>query len=200
MPNYIDKTLDYYEKNAENYFKEWNDNFLKNYNFTIPDIFLSYLNKNACILDLGCGFGRDSKYFLDKGYKVIAIDGSKELCNIASKLLKIPVLNLNFLDIDFENKFDGVFACASLLHLNDEDLKKVLIKIYKSLKNNGILYCSFKMGNKVRIEERYFNDMTREKFESILSEIPNLFNIIDVWESEQFKTHRKFINFILRKE
>ena len=199
MLDYIDKTLNYYEENAQSYFKEWNNDFLQNYDFTVPDRFLSYLTAGVHILDLGCGFGRDSKYFLDNGYSVTSIDGSKELCKIASEFLGISVLNLNFLNIDFENEFDGVFATASLLHLNNEDLKTFLVKIHRSLKKNGILFCSFKVGNQYRINERFFNDMTREKFETILSEIPGLFDIVETWESEPYKNHRNFINFILRK-
>lgn len=63
---------------------------MKNYDFTIPDIFLSYLRDGDNILDLGCGPGRDSKYFLEHGYKVTAIDGSKKFCDMASKILNIP--------------------------------------------------------------------------------------------------------------
>lgn len=110
------------------------------------------------------------------------------------------MLNLNFLNINFENEFDGVFACASLLHLNNEDLKMVLIKIFKALKNKGILYCSFKTGNNYRMNERFFNDMTKEKFKTILSEIPDLFDIVKIWENKQYKNNRNFINFILRKK
>ena len=76
MQEYMKKTLEYYENNAKNYKNEWTDNFLKNYNFTVPGIFLEFLPEGASILDLGCGTGRDSKYFLDHGYKVTAVDGS----------------------------------------------------------------------------------------------------------------------------
>ncbi len=142
MKEYMKKTLNYYENNAQEYANNWTDDFLSNYDFTVPDIFLSYLDANANILDLGCGTGRDSKCFLDKGYNVTAIDGSQEFCKMASKYLNLPVANINFLDMDYTDEFDGVFACASLLHLNDTDLPIVLEKIYKSLKENGILYCS----------------------------------------------------------
>ena len=66
MKSYIKETLDYYDNNIESYKKMWLNEFTKNYNFEMPDIFLSYLDKNSHILDLGCGTGRDSKYFLDK--------------------------------------------------------------------------------------------------------------------------------------
>ena len=202
MQEYMKKTLEYYENNAKNYKNEWTDDFLKNYNFTVPSIFLEFLPKRASILDLGCGTGRDSKYFLDHGYKVTAVDGSFEFCNMASKLLNIKVRELNFLDMDYHNEFDGVFACASLLHLKDNDLLQVLKLIHTSLKDNGILYCSFKKGTGTRVDEkkRFYNDMEEEKFKLLLNKLNVIFDLLKVWETNQYGSHQKFINFILRKE
>ena len=75
----MDNTLIYYNQNAELFaqgtlsvdFKQTQDRFLKK------------LTTNACILDFGCGAGRDTKYFLEKGYQVDATDGSEELCKLA---------------------------------------------------------------------------------------------------------------------
>ncbi len=200
MQDYMKKTLDYYDTNAEDYKREWTDEFLANYDFTIPDIFLSYLPNGASILDLGCGTGRDSKYFLNRGYKVTAVDGSKEFCKMASAFLNMPVRELNFLDMDYNNEFDGVFACASLLHLDNKDLINVLERTHKSLKNNGILYCSFKLGSDTRFDEknRFYNDMTEEKFNTILNMLNVKYNLLETWESNQYKSPTKFINFILR--
>ena len=202
MQEYMKKTLDYYEANAQDYKNQWTDDFLANYDFTIPDIFLSYLPNKASILDLGCGTGRDSKYFLEHSYKVTAVDGSKEFCKMASKFLNMPVRELNFLDMDYSNEFDGVFACASLLHLETKDLINVLELIHKSLKNNGILYCSFKLGNNIRIDEknRLYNDMTVEKLNTILNKLNVKYNLLKTLESNQYKLPTKFINFILYEE
>ena len=181
MKKYICDTLNYYDKNSEKYKDIWNDDFLDNYHFDVPDIFLSYLKPNSYILDLGCGTGRDSKYFISKGYSVKAIDGSEEMCKLSSKLLNMDVQQVNFLDMNYEDLFDGVFACCSLLHLNNKDLNCCLKKIYKSLKNNGILYASFKLGNDCIIkDDRYYNNMTLEKFEDICKDICG-FKILRVW-------------------
>lgn len=201
MQNYIKKTLEYYENNAEDYANQWTDDFLKNYDFTIPDIFLRYLQDGDSILDLGCGPGRDSKFFLEHGYKVTAIDGSKKFCDMASKILNIPVTNINFLDMDYNEEFAGVFACASLLHLENQDLIKVLESIHKALKKDGILYCSFKKGAGTRLDakNRFYNDMNEEKFKALINDLPTKYKILKTWEGDQYKSHKKFINFILRK-
>jgi len=199
MKEYIKSTLNYYETNAHIYKEFWGDEFSKNYNFDIPDIFLNYLKKNSKILDLGCGLGRDSKYFKDLGYSVKSIDGSLEMCKIASNLLNEKVEQLNFLDIEFEDEFDGIFACASLLHLSNDDLLIVLKKISNALKDNGILYTCFKYGNSTRVDKgRFYNDMNEEKFLNLINNINDL-KIIRTWVTEQYKTDTKFINYIIRK-
>lgn len=149
-------------------------------------------------MDFGCGSGRDSIYFKKKNYRVKAVDGSLKMCELASKVLGDPVEQMNFLDLDCENEFDGIFACASLLHLNDEDLINCLKKIVTALKDNGILYISFKYGDGTRIKEgRFFNDMTEEKFQKIYSQVPEL-EFVKVFSNAQYENHREFINFILK--
>lgn len=199
MKEYIEKTLEYYKNNAHLYKAFWVNEFSKNYNFDIPDIFLSYLNNNSKILDLGCGVGRDSKYFIEKGYNVTSIDGSKEMCKIAKELSGLKIYEINFLDINYVNEFDGIFACASLLHLSNEDLLVVLKKISCALKQNGILYASFKLGNKNRVENgKFYNDMTEEKFLDLCNNINEL-KIIKTWITKQYKSDTKFINYIIQK-
>ena len=196
---YKEDTINYYDNNAEQYKNMWNIDFTKNYNFQVPDIFLEYLNTNAYILDLGCGAGRDSKYFMEKGYKVKSIDGSKQMCKIASEYLNMEVEQMDFCDLNYKETFDGIFACASLLHLVNEDLITCMKKIYEALKKDGILYVSFKLGDEERIKEgRYFNDMTEEKFAEICNGVQG-FKILKVWSEEPYEQHKPFINFILRK-
>jgi len=199
MKDYINDTLKYYDDNIESYKEQWLNDFSKNYNFEIPDIFLSYLNSKSHILDLGCGTGRDSKYFIDRGYQVTSIDGSYEMCNIARSLLKKEVEQINFLDIDYKEQFDGVFACASLLHLDNKDLIVVLNKISSALKQNGILYTCFKYGDSTRVDNgRFYNDMNEEKFLDLIKNIENL-KILKSWISEQYKSDTKFLNYIIKK-
>ena len=133
-------TIDYYNKNADDFYESTvNADMSAQYN-----MFEKHLYSGACILDCGCGSGRDTKYFLEQGYEVTAIDGSEELCKKASELTGIEVKNILFQDIDYENEFDGVWACASLLHVGFKDLPDILKKLCKAMKDNGVLYVSFK--------------------------------------------------------
>lgn len=200
MKDYIKDTLNYYDNNIDSYKKLWLDDFSSNYNFEIPDIFLSYLNKDSKILDMGCGTGRDSKYFKELGHIVKSIDGSLGMCKIASNLLNEEVEQLNFLDINYKDEFDGIFACASLLHLSNEDLLMVLKKISNALKENGILYTCFKYGDSTRVDKgRFYNDMNEEKFLNLISNINNL-KILRTWITKQYKSDTKFINYIMVKK
>lgn len=90
--------------------------------------FLSRLEPGAAILDFGCGSGRDIKYFLEHGYQVEAIDGSEELCKIASAYTGIPVRQMYFQDLDVREQYDGIWACSSILHLEKTELRSVLKK------------------------------------------------------------------------
>lgn len=196
MKEYINDTIKYYNDNCENFKSKW-DNYL----FDIPNTFAEYLKDDAYVLDLGCGTGRDSLYFKEKGFKVKCIDGSVNMCKIASEALGQEVENKNYLDIDYKDLFDGVFACASLLHLKDEDLKIVLKKVYDSLKFNGIMYTSFKYGNDERFEDgRFFNDMTLDKFNRLMNETECNFEIIKAWNTSQYGTDSEFLNLLLKKK
>lgn len=199
MEKYIENTLKYYDENSKVYSEEWSNNFTDNFDFENPNIFISYLNEGAYILDLGCGHGRDTAYFIKKDYKVKAIDGSEEMCKLASKLTGINVEQINFLDINYSNEFDGVFASASLLHLNNKDLIIVLKKISKALKENGVLLASFKCGELERVKNgRFFNDMTEDKFRKICEDVSEL-RIEKVFGNDGFQKHSSFINFVLKK-
>lgn len=191
------RTLNYYDKNADTFiegtiavdFKETQDTFLK------------YL-KGKSILDFGCGSGRDTKYFLDLGYDVEASDGSKEMCIRASEYTGIDVKQMLFQELDEDNKYDGIWACSSILHLSKEELKPVLIKMIKALKDNGVIYTSFKYGDfEGERNGRYFSNFTLEEFEEYIKDITNI-KIEHYWISLDVRPGRgeeKWLNLILQK-
>lgn len=137
--------------------------------------FLKYLPPNANILDVGCGSGRDSKAFVDMGYKVSAIDASSEMCALASKYTGINVICMDCRSIHETQKYDAVWACASLLHIDSENLLQVLARLREALRTGGIIYMSFKYGDfEGERDERYFLDMNEEKLSRLVSEIDGL--------------------------
>lgn len=161
-----DKTLEYYEKHAEDFYR---DTVYADVT-ELYQLFLDKLPSKARILDLGCGSGRDSKHFRELGYEVTAMDGSPEICRLASVNIGQQVVCKTFADINDQNAFDGIWACASLLHVPAEELKAVIEQLKKALVPKGILYASFKYGNGERNKDgRYFNDCTEEKAESLLT-------------------------------
>ena len=120
------KTLQFYNQNSDAYVLE---TAFVNFQ-TVQDKFLEYVPTGSFILDVGCGSGRDSKYFLDKGYKVEAIDGSIELCKRASEFTGIQVQYKMFHEIDAMNRYDAVWASASLLHCPSIDLPNIFYRVF----------------------------------------------------------------------
>lgn len=194
----MNKTLEWYNRNAI-YFSEDTANleFSENQN-----VFVSYLNKGAKILDFGCGAGRDSKMFMKNGFDIDAVDGSSVLCENASYYIGIPVKEMLFQELNVDCVYDGIWACASLLHLNYEELKDVFPKIHKALKDDGVFYASFKYGEFEGIRNgRYFTDMSEKKFEIFLKEV-NLFFIEKMWITNDVRKGReneRWLNIIMKK-
>ncbi len=108
-------------------------------NLTV-NVFEERITLGCRILDIGCGSGRDSKYFAHKGYDVVAIDPSAKMCEQTRKFVQIPVYHMKAEDLCFSNEFDAVWACASLLHISKDMLEMVLRRIATALKGGGILY------------------------------------------------------------
>lgn len=194
-----DATLEYYRTNSEAFSE---GTFKVDFSQT-QEKFLKLLPKNAAVLDLGCGSGRDSLSFLRRGFRVTAADGSPEMCRIAAQNTGLPVKTLLFEDLDFKEEFDGIWACASILHLPREPLKTVLGKIERALVSGGILYTSFKYGEFSGMRNgRFFTDFTYETFREFLREACNL-RICEYWISRDVRPGRdeeKWLNLLMRKE
>lgn len=133
---YMDKTLKYYDENAEKFVQ---GTATVDFSET-QNRFLSKLNQGASILDFGCGSGRDTKFFLDKGYIVSAIDGSKELCELASEYTGINVHRMLFQELSDISQYDGIWACSYILHVPKNQLKNVIERMVTALKDDGVIY------------------------------------------------------------
>lgn len=195
----IDKTLKYYNENAQSFASG-----TVSVKFTeVQDKFLEKLNSDAYILDFGCGAGRDTKYFLSRGYQIDAIDGSEQLCRIASKYTGIKVRQMLFQELDEKEKYDGIWACASILHLPKKQLREVLKNMYAALKSKGWIYTSFKYGEfEGERNGRYFTDFTTDTFKDFIHDMHGL-KIEEQWITGDVRPGRgeeKWLNLLLQKK
>ncbi|MCP4922657.1 MAG: class I SAM-dependent methyltransferase [bacterium] len=168
-------SIAYYDQNSDSFFD-------RTVNFNMAPIyekFLPLVPEKGHILDAGCGIGRDAKYFKKQEYKVTLFDASNGMVEKAEKYVGQNVLKLRLQDMEFDKKFEGVWACASLLHVPHDEMRDVFERIHKALKPGGAFYASFKYGNThVRVNERDFYSMDEEKSKFYTND---LFSPIDLW-------------------
>ena len=164
--------------------------------------FTAKLPASSIILDFGCGSGRDTKYFREHGYQVEAIDGSEELCKVASAYTGITVKKQLFTELSEVQKYDAIWACSSILHATSDELVIIMRKIWTALKDNGFIYTSFKYGTfEGERNGRYFTDMTEESLSALLNKTTG-FIIEEQWITSDVRPGReeeKWLNVILRK-
>ena len=194
----MNNTINYYNQNAENFIANTQNADMH----PTQERFLRLLDANTSILDFGCGSGRDTKCFLEKGYQVTATDGSAELCRLASEFTGIKVKEMLFQELDAINQYDGIWACSSILHLPKKELLPVIQKMCEALKDNGIIYTSFKYGDfEGERNGRYFTDFTEKTFQEVIEKVPEL-TIEEHWITSDVRPGRgeeKWLNLILRK-
>lgn len=194
----MNTTINYYNLNAKKFIENTQNADMH----LTQDKFLQLLPESASILDFGCGSGRDTKYFLEKGYQVVATDGSAELCRLASSFTGIKVKEMLFQELDEIGVYDGIWACSSILHLPKQELLPVIQKMCIALKDNGVIYTSFKYSNfEGERNGRYFTDFTEDTFREFIKVIPELM-IEDQWITLDVRPGRgeeKWLNLILQK-
>ncbi len=192
-------SIDYYNKYANLYFESTVDIDMGE----TLEKFAAYLPEGGEILDLGCGSGRDSLTFIEHGFDVTAIDGSKELSELASIHIGQDVLTMEFEQLDFHEVFDGIWACASLLHIPSEELEDIFKKVILGLKTGGVLYMSFKHGDFAGFRNgRYFNDFKTKTMREFLNKFDEL-EVLDIWKSEDVKSEindELWLNVLVKKK
>ena len=180
-------TLNYYDKNAVEF-------ACQTVSIDMHDLYELFLNQlpqrsTQSILDVGCGSGRDANYFAKQGYNVTAIDASAELIQWARQhhiSSRITWYDLDFSSIEkhpWKNKFTGIWACASLLHVPFLKLPFIINSLLETLADEGVMYLSFKYGKVERVDEkRFFCDMDEASWKTIVAKIPQVIEC-DIWLS-----------------
>ncbi|WP_372654212.1 class I SAM-dependent methyltransferase [Halobacteriovorax sp.] len=186
--------MDYYNTNA--------NSFIENtLNLDLSDLyekFTEHLKDNSKILDIGCGPGRDLKFFKNSGHNAIGVEPCRELAEFARNYSNCTVLRCSIQEFDDIDVYDAVWACASLLHLNTKELKETFLIIKNLLKSEGTFYCSFKYGEfEGERSGRFFNDQTLSSLEDLL---PSDLKILESWITDDVResSDEKWINILLK--
>ena len=190
-------TLSYYNQNATTFFT----NTISVDMSVLHDRFLSAVSAGGNVLDAGCGSGRDSKVFLDRGYRVTAFDASHELARLAEEHTGIQVQVRSFIDIKEQACYDGIWACASLLHVEKAELPAALACLWNALKPGGVFYLSFKIGTGERVQDgRHFTDVEEQQLRTWFTALPEV-DTMACWQSIDQRPGRteQWLNALVRR-
>jgi len=161
----------YYRQNAQRFFTDTVSVDMS----ALYQPFIACLRSGARILDAGCGSGRDAKAFSELDFTVEAFDASAELVALARQLSGKPVERMRFQDVAAVEKYDGIWCCASLLHVSEAELPEVMTKLAIALKPGGVWYLSFKYGRGEREKDgRRFTDMDAAGLQKLVGEVNDI--------------------------
>lgn len=191
-------SIDYYNRYAVPYFEETAELDMEE----IIRPFIELLPENAEVLDLGCGSGRDTVTLVENGFYVTAMDGSEEMCKLAEVHTDQDVLNMTYEEMDFDNVFDGIWACASLVHLTEDEMKSVMKKLLCALQKGGVLYFSVHKGERDGMYNgRYFRDYTKRELLTLLEQFEEL-ELLNIWTTQDVRSGKadgQWLNVLVRK-
>ena len=194
-------SIDYYNRFAKEYYE-------KTVNATMEEQlkqFTELLPIGGAVLDLGCGSGRDSLFLVEDGFDVTSLDGAEKMCELAQIHVGQEVLNLAYDQLDFKEVFDGIWACASLVHEEPEKLPITLQRVFDCLKSEGVMYMSFRHGDFVGFNSDInFYAYTEATFDSILEQCRERQNIeiVDMFITKDGREEfldNEWINIYIRK-
>ena len=190
-------TLEYYQHHADDFFNSTVNVDMR----SLYTPFLERIPQGGLILDAGCGSGRDSKAFLQQGYRVEAFDATAEMAKLASQHTGLSVKQMTFSDVDAVNHYDGIWCCASLLHVSAAELPDAMAKLARALKPGGIWYVSFKYGDGERVKDgRRFTDLNEQGLNTLLAGLAGI-TLVGHWITEDKRPDRSemWLNALLQK-
>lgn len=162
--------------------------------------FEGLLQPNASILDVGSGSGRDSLNFHRKGYKVTSFDASEVLVDFSREFLDNVHL-ATFESFESNELYDGIWACASLLHVDRHHIQRIIQKYIDMLKKDGVFYMSFKSCEYDYIKDgRQFTCFTLETLKVLVNKFRDI-KIVDLFETHDVRDDRNEVwtNIIIKK-
>ncbi|MBV7299038.1 class I SAM-dependent methyltransferase [Enterovibrio paralichthyis] len=191
-------SVDFYNQNAQAFFDSTKEVDVS----SLLAHFTPHLPNGASVLDAGCGSGRDSKRLLEMGYAVTSFDASTALAAIAEGYIQQSVSICTFADFESDTQFDGIWACASLLHVPASELPSTFAHLASLLKTGGTFYCSFKYGSSdTERDGRYFTNCDEARLESFIQEAR--LAVHETWQTTDLRPGReeeRWLNAILIKQ
>lgn len=197
---------DYYNNTAgdwsQEYFNEKNKDILTKF----IDCFVGGGTINPKILELGCGAGYDAKYLLDLGAKVVGVDLSEKLINVAKENVDGGKFFVGDISEPLEKlgKFDGALCLATIMHIDIEKMKHTFENISKVLKEGGLLLISAYDGNSKDIKKslvKVGKDTFDQNFNSYNAEMVATFahpylKLVDTWKFDDFDDGWRYYVFM----
>ncbi len=163
----VRSTIDYYNRIADSYY--WTTVGIDM--SKLRNAFAAYLPAEARVIDLGCGSGRDVMAFGDMGHEASGLDASKELVELAKERLEVKASVGDMVTWRASEPYDGIWCCASLIHLNEEEKKRFFGNLQYNLKPGGVIYISVKEGIETGTDEEgvYTSNCTADELKSFLN-------------------------------
>lgn len=190
-------TLSYYDSHADDFVES-------TFEVSMDELYQEFLPlvlEGGHILDAGCGSGRDALFFSRTGYRVSAFDGSDSIVSLAREKTGLAVQHRYFSDIRESSTYDGIWACASLLHLPLAELPEVIGRMWNALKPDGVFYMSFKIGRGERQHNgRHFTDADESIAEQWIRNLTE-FEACRMWRTDDQRPerHEQWLNILLTK-
>lgn len=198
-PTYDEHTIRYYDEHAPSFVADTQQLSLS----AIMEEFLSLVPDGGRILDWGCGSGRDSLAMSQLGYEVTATDASEEMCKATERFVgdAVEIRHEAFAELLDTDRYDGIWACSSILHAKPNELPEVLGNAYRALRDGGVMYCSFKRGHDMGYRHgRWFTDMDADELGGVLTGAS--FEVIRIWVTSDVRRGREgelWVNALSRK-
>lgn len=191
-------TIRFYEENAEDFFARSVAADM------LPQLatFAALLPPGGRVLEAGCGSGRDARVFHEMGFQVTATEAVPALAALAREHAGVDVRVMTFDQMDWIEAFDGVWACASLLHVPRVGLPETLRRLRRALVPGGVWFMSFKYGTREReAHGRRFTDLDEARAQSLIAQTGGLemLSMEVTGDARPERAHERWLSVFCRK-